>query len=115
MSLKWFQSYLDDRTQGVFFKGATSQAMNVKTGVPQGSSLGPLLFSIYVNSLPNSVKDGIIDMYADDTTLTVSGKHVNEIEEKLTNSVCQVMDWINANRLVLNVDKTTVNDNWVSG
>ena len=58
--------------------------------------------------MPNSVKDGIIDMYADDTTLTVSGTHVNEIEEKVTNSVCQVMDWINANRLVLNLDKTTV-------
>ena len=41
MSLKWFQSYLDDRTQSVFFKGATSQAMSVKTGVPQGSILVP--------------------------------------------------------------------------
>ena len=107
-SLNWFQSYLADRTQNVNYKGAISQAKAVKTGVPQGSILGPLLFSVYVNSLPNSVSIGSIDMYADDTTLTVSGTDASEIEEKLTNGVNQVMNWISANRLVINLDKTTV-------
>ena len=47
-------------------------------------------------------------MYADDTTLTVSETHANEIKQKLSNGVCQVMNWIDANKLVLNVDKTMV-------
>ena len=107
-SVKWFQSYLSDRSQRVFFKGASSSALNVCTGVPQGSILGPLLFSIYVNDMPGSVTDGVIDMYADDTTLTVSGNDVREVEEKLSNGVTKVMEWIIANRLVVNLDKTAV-------
>ena len=58
--------------------------------------------------MPSSVTDGVIDMYADDTTLTVSGISVREVEEKLSNGVTKVMDWINANRLAVNLDKTAV-------
>ena len=107
-SVRWFKSYLSDRTQRVFFKGANSPALNVCTGVPQGSILGPLLFSIYVNDMPGSVTEGVIDMYADDTTLTVSGTDACEVEEKLSNGVSKVMKWVNANRLVVNLDKTSV-------
>ena len=65
-------------------------------------------YTIYVNDMPGSVTDGIIDMYADDTTLTVSGNDVREVEEKLSNGVTKVMEWIIANRLVVNLDKTAV-------
>ena len=77
-------------------------------GVPQGSILGPLLFSIYVNSMPNCISNGIIDMYADDTTLSVSGATAHEVEQKLTLALNKVMTWITKNRLVLNSDKTFV-------
>ena len=80
----------------------------IKMGVPQGSILGPLLFSIYVNSMPNCTSNGIIDMYADDTTLSVSGTTGSEVEQKLTIALHELMTWITKNRLVLNSDKTCV-------
>ena len=81
----------------------------IKMGVPQGSILGPLLFSIYANSMPNCTSNGIIDMYADDTTLSVSGTTGSEVEQKLTIALHELnMTWITKNRLVLNSDKTCV-------
>ena len=58
--------------------------------------------------MPGSVTEGVVDMYADDTTLTVGGMDVCEIEEKLCNGVSKAMKWVNANRLVVNLDKTSV-------
>ena len=91
----------------VCFKGATSSSSKVMMGVPQGSILGPLLFSIYINSLPKCIHDGIVDMYADDT-LTVSGSNVREVEQKLTKGMENIFSWVTTNRLVLNADKTNV-------
>ena len=54
ISLKWFESYLSQRAQYVEIDGHRSKNKNMKSGVPQGSILGPLLFLIYVNDLPNS-------------------------------------------------------------
>ena len=107
-SVKWFKSYLSDREQITNFKGKKSHSLIIKMGVPQGSILGPLLFSIYVNSMPNCISNGIIDMYADDTTLSVSGATAHEVEQKLTLALNEVMTWITKNRLVLNSDKTFV-------
>ena len=76
--------------------------------------MGLLLFSIFVNTLPNSVTDGTMDMYADYVTHTVSGTHADEIKQKLSDGVCQVMNWNDANKLVLNVDKNNGNADWVS-
>ena len=73
-----------------------------------------LLFSIYVNSLPECIPEGIIDMYADDTTLTVSANDATVLEEKLTVALNRVMAWIRENRLVLNTDKTFCHDNRLS-
>ena len=107
-TITWFKSYLGDRQQVTQFKGAKSHPSTIKLGVPQGSILGPLLFSIYVNSLPECIPEGIIDMYADDTTLTVSANDATVLEEKLTVALNRVMAWIRENRLVLNTDKTCV-------
>ena len=56
-SVKWFKSYLSDREQINNFKGKKSHSLIIKMGVPQGSILGPLLFSIYVNSMPNCMSN----------------------------------------------------------
>ena len=65
----WLRSFLCNRTQQVIFKGNLSSEGPITVGVPQGSILGPLLFSIYVNDLPNVVSTSDINMFADDTEL----------------------------------------------
>ena len=107
-TIYWFKSYLGDRQQVTQFKGAKSHPSTIKLGVPQGLILCPLLFSIYVNSLPECTPEGIIYMYADDTTLTVSANDATVVEEKITVALNRIMAWIKENRLVLNTEQTCV-------
>jgi hypothetical protein len=67
--LKWFSSYLTGRRQRVTVLGATSNTLPISSGVPQGSILGPVLFLLYVNDLPDSVTTSKVAMFADDTKL----------------------------------------------
>jgi len=76
----WFAIYLSNRMQYTFVNNHTSSKLPVLCGVPQGSVLGPLLFLLYINDLPNSVPGGRIKLFADDTTLFVSAKTTNELE-----------------------------------
>ena len=69
-SLRWFRSFLADRRQRVLINGELTDCRAVTHGVPQGSILDPLLFNIYVNSLPNAVKNAQVILYADDAVLT---------------------------------------------
>ena len=83
LSLKWFRSYLSDRKQQTFIDGAQSDFCNVICGIPQGSILGPLLFTIYINDLPSCNLFSKPRLYADDTTLTSSAEDPYVLEHKM--------------------------------
>ena len=78
----------------------------VKYGVPQGSILGPRLFSIYVNDLPESISYGDLYMFADDTTVYTIGKDTDMIISSLQCILSQLHIWYTANRLIAHEPKT---------
>ena len=82
-SLKLIESYLEDRMQCCSVNGELSSMERIVCGVPQGSILGPLLFILYMNDLPEYVPDADITMFADDTSFAKGFKNVNEIQEHL--------------------------------
>ena len=76
----WFHSYLSNREQLVCINGHNSDFLSITCGVPQGSILGPLLFLLYINDLPNTSKLLSFHLFADDTNIYFSRKNLNDIE-----------------------------------
>ena len=103
---KWFQSYLSNRTQRCNVNGNLSTASTVTCGVPQGSILGPLLFLMYINDLPNCLRVAAPRMFADDTSITLSAKTVADLKLAVTSELNNLTCWLRANKLSLNVAKT---------
>ena len=104
-TLMWVESYLTGRHQAVWIDHALSDFLPCKVGVLQGSNLGPLFFLIFFNDLPHSLNCPA-DAYADDTTMTVTGKTVEEIGNTMTENCELVSKWMLSNKLKLNADKT---------
>ena len=75
-ALRWFQSYLSDRSQKCSVNGHLSTASPITCGVRQGSILGPLLFLVYINDLPNCLEKASQRMYADDTSISLAAANV---------------------------------------
>ena len=102
----WFQSYLFNRYQYVSINGENSNLMKITCGVTQGSVLGPLLFLLFINDLPNVSKKLKFYLFADDTNVY----HESECPEKLTKKVNTelryVKIWLDSNKHSLIVDKT---------
>ena len=105
-ALKRFESYLTNCIQICSFSGCLSTPLNIDVGVPQGSILGPLLFTVYVNDLPLSLEKAETDMYADDTTIWESGTNCAEIELTLNSELSKVGDWLTLNNMKPNIEKT---------
>ncbi len=89
--LLWFDNYLWGRSQVTKVNGEESEARDVVCGVPQGSILGPLIFILYINSLPTVLNYTSPYLYADDTALVVTGADETEIVEKLAEDLITVV------------------------
>ena len=105
-TLNWFKSYLTNSKQFVNFQGTESLTEYGTCGVPQGSILGPLLFIIYINYLPNVTNKLVPILFADDTTLLIEGSNIHDIITTLNNELNSLNVWLGANKLSINVSKT---------
>ena len=105
-SLEWFRNYLSGRRQRVAYGDEMSEWVNVRMGVPQGSILGPLLFTIFVNDLPAALSRSKVMLYADETTVYFADPSAQRVEEVLTEDLGRLSCWIAQNGLRMNLQKT---------
>ena len=98
--------YLSNRKQFCRVNGVDSNVGEIEVGVPQGSCLGPLLFLIYINDLPQAVQDSSVTMYADDTSLCYQSHDLTQLSEDINSDLKKLVTWLEGNKLSLNVAKT---------
>lgn len=105
-SLSWMESYLSRRRQNMLFNGSFSNSNDIHCGVPQGSCLGPLLYSIFTIDLPSVMNKARVVMYADDSTVYSAASECYELSDVLSSELRMVSEWVDMNKLVLNISKT---------
>lgn len=106
------RSYLYNRSQIVQISDTHSPPFNslklqINSGIPQGSILGPLLFVIYINDISHKVNRGLI-MYADDCTIKISSKSTEELTQSAQTCLSDLYKWFQSNHLAMNLTKTNV-------
>ncbi|PFX28286.1 RNA-directed DNA polymerase from mobile element jockey [Stylophora pistillata] len=102
----WIMHYLTNRKQYTELNGTKSSTLNVDYGVPPGSLVGPRLFTIYVNELPESINAGKVFMYADDTTIYCTGTNFEDVVSKLNSIMDQISLWSVKNKLTIHPSKS---------
>lgn len=112
-ALSWFHSYLSDRCMRVKCKTVSSgcevlsDEYRLEYETPQGSCLGPLIFLIFVNDQHLHLHDSECVQFADDTMLIFSHKSLKYLPFCVKEELCRIHDWFNANKLTLNIDKSS--------
>ena len=102
ISSSWFKNYLSDREQFVSINGIESGTMKMICGVPQGSVLGPMLFLIFINDLPNAT-ELLTLLFADDTTFQISDTNIKNLFNSANLELEKASSWFKVNKLTLNV------------
>jgi hypothetical protein len=105
MELQWFKSYLSNRQQFVTVNGFSSTLLSIILGVPQGSILGPLLFLVYINDLPQC-SNLLSLLFADDTTLFDSDSNIDDLVSRVNIEFKKVVYYFRAHKLSLHPGKT---------
>ena len=105
-ALKWFRSYLTNRKQYVSLNGECSESKHITCGVPQGSCLGPLLFLIYINDLPNISEVLHFYLFVDDTNIYYEAETIKKLETVINRELRKLDTWLIVNMLSLNIAKT---------
>ena len=103
--LNWFKSYLSDRKQFVSIDSVNSMLKDISLGLPQGSILGPILFLIFMNDMPNSTLLFIL-LFCDDTTILASGPNLNDLINLVNTELQKISMWFRANKMSLHPLKT---------
>jgi len=103
----WFDSYLDNRLQSVVINSVLSSQRVLGRGVPQGSVLGPTLFLIYINDMKNCCNKLNLIHFADDTTAFLSSNDPTQLVRDANIDLDNIKEWLYANRLSLNIGKTS--------
>ena len=131
-TINWFESYLRYRTNYVSVSGHNSTMVHNDIGVPQGSVLGPLLFTLYTNKITESIKDnnchdpshhnnsklfgsncpqcGHLPCYADDSTFLYTSNNRDQIQLKIRTNFKKIKEFLNNNGLTVNGEKTTITE-----
>ena len=105
-TLNWIQNFLTNRTQKVVVDGSSSESARVKSGVPQGTVFGPLLFLTYINDLPSTVSSQV-RLFADDCLLYRPIK-CRADQEKLQRDLSALQDWADRWGMCFNPSKCSV-------
>ena len=102
----WFSSYLSNRKQYTCCNKAQSSLETIVTGVPQGSVLGPILFTIFVNDMANAMNDVKPRLFADDTNIFCFSNNINDLARVINSELTKLDVWFKANKLLINTSKT---------
>ena len=104
----WITSYLDKRSQYVYYNDVKSDTLDISCGVPQGSILGQKLFILYINDMVNVSKLLKFIIFADDTNLFCSNRDIVYLSIMVCQEVSKLETWFALNKLSLNVSRTNL-------